>query len=201
MTLQGLFRIRAAALVLPVALAAFMAGIYLLPPGAVATLRYERAAVLAGEAWRLVSAHFVHFDAPHLWWNVAGVLLVGFLFAREYSPRQWLLVLLASTLAIDIGFLAFEPGLQWYLGFSGVLHGCAAAGLVAWLRRDRDPFTWLVVAVFAAKLTWEHAVGPLPFTAQSLSLPVIHEAHTYGAVGGLAAGLWLTRRTPARARL
>jgi len=148
-----------------------------------------------------VSAHFVHADAPHLWWNVAGVLLVGFLFASEYSARQWLLILATSTLAIDIGFLALEPGLQWYLGFSGVLHGCAAAGLVAWLRKERDPFTWLVVAVFAAKLAWEHTMGPLPFTSQSLSLPVIHEAHTYGAVGGLVAGLWLTRRTPSRAQL
>ena len=201
MTLVGLFRGRSAALALPLALAAFMAGIYLLPQGAIGVLRYERAAVLAGEAWRLVSAHFVHADGPHLWWNVAGVLLVGFLFASEYSPRQWLLILLTSTLAIDIGFLVFQPGLQWYLGFSGVLHGCAAAGLVAWLRQERDPFTWLVVAVFAAKLAWEHTMGPLPFTSQSLSLPVIHEAHTYGAVGGLVAGLWLTRRTPQRAQL
>ena len=201
MTLVGLFRNPPAALALPVALAAFMVGIYLLPQGAIGVLRYERAAVLAGEAWRLVTAHFVHANSPHLWWNVAGVLLVGFLFASEYSPRQWLLILLTSTLAIDIGFLVLEPGLQWYLGFSGVLHGCAAAGLVAWLRQDRDPFTWLVVAVFAAKLAWEHSMGPLPFTSQSLSLPVIHEAHTYGAIGGLVAGLWLTRRMPAPARL
>jgi membrane associated rhomboid family serine protease len=32
-------------------------------------------------------------------------------------------------------------------------------------------------------------------------MPVIHEAHTYGAIGGLVAGLWLTRRTAGRARL
>lgn len=201
MAVQRLFRIRAAAAALPVALAALLAGIYVLSPAATHVLRYERSAVLAGEAWRLVTAHLVHGDAPHLWWNVAGVLLVGFLFAREYSPRQWLMVLVASTLAIDLGFLLLEPGLEWYLGFSGVLHGCAAAGLVAWLREERDPFTWLVVAVFVAKLAWEHAVGPLPFTSQSLSMPVIHEAHTYGAVGGAAAGLWFTRRTAGGGRL
>jgi rhomboid family GlyGly-CTERM serine protease len=201
MALHRVFRLRATALALPVALAAVLAGIYLLPPAAIFVLRYERAAVLAGEAWRLVTAHLVHGDGPHLGWNVAGVLLVGFLFARDYTPRQWLMVLGASTLAIDLGFLLLEPGLQWYLGFSGVLHGCAAAGLVAWLREERDPFTWLVVAVFAAKLAWEHVVGPLPFTSQSLSMAVIHESHTYGAIGGGAAGLWLTRRTAGRARL
>jgi membrane associated rhomboid family serine protease len=55
--------------------------------------------------------------------------------------------------------------------------------------------------LFAAKLAWEHFAGPLPFTAASLELPVVHEAHTYGAVGGVLAGLWLTRRTPRPASL
>jgi rhomboid family GlyGly-CTERM serine protease len=103
--------------------------------------------------------------------------------------------------ATDLGFLLFEPQLEWYVGFSGVLHGLMAAGLVAWLRATRDAVTWIVVVLFAAKLAWEHVAGPLPFTAQSLSMPVVHEAHTYGAVGGLVAGLWLGRRTPRPASL
>jgi rhomboid family GlyGly-CTERM serine protease len=169
--------------------------------GALPVLRYERSAVLAGEAWRLVTGHLVHADAAHLGWNVVGVLLVGVLFAREYSPVQWLVVLLASVAAIDLGFLLLEPRLEWYVGFSGVLHGWMAAGLVAWLHRSRDPLTWLVAALFMAKLAWEHYAGALPFTAESLSLPVVHEAHTYGAIGGLLAGLWFTRRSYLRAPL
>ena len=160
-------------------------------------LQYERAAVLAGEAWRLVTGHLVHADAAHLGWNLLGVLIVGYLFAREYTGRQWLLVLAASTVATGLGFLLLEPQLETYVGFSGLLHGCMAAGLVAWLRGPRDTITWAVAALFAAKLAWEHLVGPLPFTSSSLSLPVIHEAHSYGAVGGLVAGLLLTPR-PAR---
>jgi rhomboid family GlyGly-CTERM serine protease len=122
------------------------------------------------------------------------VLIVGFLFTREYTARQWLGILLASLAAIDAGFLLLEPELEWYVGFSGVLHGLMAAGLVAWLRSTRDPVTWFVTVLFAAKLAWEHYAGALPFTAGSLSLPVVHEAHTYGAVGGLAAALWLVRQ-------
>jgi rhomboid family GlyGly-CTERM serine protease len=164
-------------------------------------LRYDRAAVLAGEVWRLVTGHLVHADAAHLGWNLLGVLIVGFLFAREYTGRQWLLVLAASTIATGLGFLLLEPGLVRYVGFSGVLHGCMAAGLVAWLRGPRDSITWTVTALFAAKLGWEHLVGPLPFTSSSLSLPVIHEAHSYGAAGGLVAGLALAWRRPGTASL
>jgi rhomboid family GlyGly-CTERM serine protease len=182
---------------LPAALAAVLVLAQLGGSGKLSALRYERAAVLDGEAWRLVTGHLVHADLRHLGWNLLGVLIVWGLFGRDYREREWLVILIASTAATSLGFLLFEPGLEWYVGFSGVLHGCMAAGLVAWLRTSRDPFTWLVTGLFVAKLAWEHAVGALPFTAGSISLPVIHEAHSYGAIGGLAAGLLLTRRAPA----
>jgi hypothetical protein len=59
--------------------------------------------------------------------------------------------------------------------------------------------TALVATVFAAKLTWEHFAGPLPFTAGSLDLPVVHQSHSYGAVGGLVAAIVLLWRGAAPA--
>ncbi len=64
-----------------------------------------------------------------------------------------------------------------------------AAGLCAWLWRTPDALTALVAVLFALKLGWEHFMGALPFTAATLAMPVIHEAHTYGAIGGAAAAL------------
>lgn len=182
---------------LPALLAVLLVALFAAGTAVTDALRYERGAVFAGQAWRLVSGHLVHFDLAHLGWNIAGLVLVWFLFAREYTPYGWFVILMASTVAIDLGFLAFEPGLEWYVGFSGVLHGCMAAGLVAWIRRERDLLTVAVAVLFGAKLLWEHAYGPLPFAGGSLGVPVVHEAHTYGAVGGAAAGLWLTRGRPA----
>ena len=158
------------------------------------TLRYERAAVCAGQVWRLATAHLTHVDTVHLAWNLAGLALVAWLFAREFGVREWILILTASTIAVDLGFLVFEPQLEWYVGFSGVLHGLMAAGLCAWLLRSRDGLTMLVAGLFALKLGWEHFAGALPFTASTLTVPVIHTAHTYGAVGGAAAAIWLLRR-------
>jgi rhomboid family GlyGly-CTERM serine protease len=183
---------------LPGVLAALLVALFVAGPDVLAVLRYERAAVLGGEAWRLVTAHLVHFDLAHLAWNLAGLALVWFLFAQSFTPRGWLIILIASTVAIDLGFLCVERRLEWYVGFSGVLHGCMAAGLVAWLRTERDALTALVAALFAAKLAWEHAVGPLPFTAGTMTLPVVYQAHTYGAIGGALAALVLVgRRTSA----
>lgn len=191
MALERLLRFRAADWAIPAGLALLMLGLGAAGPDATDRLRYERAGILDGELWRLATGHLVHGDGLHLAWNLLGVLIVWWLVAREYSPRQWLLILAVSTAGTDLGFLLFERDLDWYVGFSGVLHGCLAAGLVAWVRGTRDWVTWLVAGLFAAKLAWEHWAGPLPFTGASISLPVVHEAHTYGAVGGVLAALWL----------
>jgi rhomboid family GlyGly-CTERM serine protease len=187
----------------PLALALVLVAVQLLGAPARETLPYDRAAILAnGEYARLVTAHFFHYDLPHLAWNLAGLALVAALFAREFDLRGWLAILVASTIAVDLGFLVFEPQLQWYVGFSGVLHGLMAAGLCAWLWRTPDAITALVAGLFACKLGWEHLAGPLPFTASTLALPVIHQAHTYGAIGGAVAALWiLWRQRPAEASI
>jgi rhomboid family GlyGly-CTERM serine protease len=179
----------------PCALAAVLVVLQLLGPDAATTLPYERDAILArGDYARLVTGHFYHYDFAHLGWNLAGLALVAWLFLREYSTGQWLAILAASTAAVDLGFLVLEPQLAWYVGFSGVLHGLMAAGLVAWLLRERDTVTAIVAVAFALKLGWEQVAGPLPFTAHTLAIPVVVAAHTYGAIGGAVAGAWITLR-------
>ena len=164
-------------------------------------LRYERDAVLAGgEYLRLLTAHLCHFDLAHLGWNLAGLGLVAWLFVCEYTVREWLLVLVASIVVIDAGFLLLEPQLGWYVGFSGVLHGLMAAGLLSWWQRQRDAVTIVVTVVFAGKLAWEHAYGALPFTAGTLAVPVVHAAHSYGALGGAAAAALICGRRRRGAR-
>src|SRR4026207_2303069 len=136
-------------------------------------LRYERAAVLSGEAWRLLTGHLVHADLSHLLWKGVGRAPASVLFAGDYSPGEWIAVMLASTAAIDLGFLAFEPQIEWYVGLSGVLHGFMTAGPAAGPRGRRDPLTVSIAAIFIGKLIWEHLRGPLAFTAESLTVPVI----------------------------
>lgn len=156
-------------------------------------LRYEREAVLQGEYWRLLTGHLVHGSWLHLWLNCAGVALLVALFPDHYSPRQWLLIALLSLIAIDLGFVFWEPQLGWYVGLSGILHGALAAGAMAWWRHETKRLAAALSVIFAGKLLWEQWQGALPLSG---GLAVVVDAHLYGALGGVIAGtiLWMNTR-------
>jgi rhomboid family GlyGly-CTERM serine protease len=163
-------------------------------------LAYDRALILAGEYWRLLTGHLVHGTFFHLLINAAGLVLVTVLFPRDYSLWGWAIIVMTAVAAIDLGFVFYEPQLLWYVGLSGVLHGALAAGALALWRNDSRRLALVVTGVFTAKLVWEQLAGPLPFSSD---IPVIVDAHLYGAIGGTVAGLglWLldqpSRRLPA----
>lgn len=159
-------------------------------------LRYQRDAILGGEWWRLVTAHVVHLGWAHLALNLLGLALMWALFATDYTPRQWLIILASSIIVIDAGFLLLNPNLVWYVGLSGALHGVMAAGTVAHWRR-REPDAWILAVFLVVKLAYEQAVGVMPYSAKSAGGPVVVDAHLYGAIGALFAVAALTlRRKP-----
>jgi len=156
-------------------------------------LRYDRAALASGELWRLLSAHLVHLNFRHACVNVLGLALLWALFARDYTPRQWLLITCAAIAAIDAGLWLWDSTLPWYVGSSGALHGVMAAGTLAHLRR-RDLDSWILAIILVAKLTYEQLAGSMPFAGDAHT---IVDAHFYGAVGGLALAFLLrSRREP-----
>ena len=155
-------------------------------------LRYERAAILDGEIWRLATAHWVHGDLEHLLLNLLGASIITSLFTRTYRPAQWVWILIASVCAIDIGFLICEPQLEWYVGVSGALHGALAAGTVAWWRRESGPLTIALTAIVVGKLAWEQWHGA---SLLADDMTVIVNSHLYGAIGGLIAAIVVELRT------
>jgi rhomboid family GlyGly-CTERM serine protease len=153
-----------------------------------ALLRYERSALADGEWWRLLSAHLVHLDLRHALLNVGGLALVWALFARDYSPKAWLAIVLGAIAAIDAGLWLGDSTVQWYVGSSGALHGALAAGVLAHVRKG-EPHGWLLAGLLAAKLLYEQAVGALPFSGSD---PVVVDAHLYGVAGGAAVAALLS---------
>lgn len=148
--------------------------------------RYDRDALAAGEYWRLVSGHLVHLGWGHLWPNVAALVVISLLFEGTLRSADWLFTALVAGGAIDLGLFFLDPGVRWYVGLSGVLHGLVAAGALAFLLR-RHVLGAILGAALSAKLVFEQTVGPVPLTAGAVGGPVIVAAHLYGAAGGLLA--------------
>lgn len=151
-------------------------------------LRWDRAALAAGQVWRLLSGHVVHLDLQHAVLNVVGLLLIWMLFAGAFSRAQWLAIVVAGVAAVDLGLWLVNVELQWYVGASGVLHAAMAAGIV---RRiiERDAIAWVLGVLGIAKLLQEHFVGALPFTASGAL--IVTDAHLYGALAGMICGVVL----------
>ncbi len=156
-----------------------------------AWLRYDREQLAAGELWRLLTAHLIHLDLEHAALNSLGLVLMWALFARDYTPRQWVLILLTAIAAVDAGLWLRSSTVLWYVGSSGALHGIMAAGTLAHLRR-RDLDGWLLTAFIIIKLSYEQSTGALPFADGGAG--VVVDAHLYGALGGLAVAAILEPR-------
>jgi len=156
-----------------------------------AGLRYERDAIEAGQWWRLVTAHLVHLDLEHTLLNLLGLVMMWALFARDFRPRQWLIIVTAVVLAIDAGLWFRDTQIHWYVGASGALHGFMAAGTLAHVRRG-DLDGWILAVFIVLKLGYEQWSGALPFSDSGV--PVVVNAHLYGALGGVIAAAGLKPR-------
>ena len=161
-------------------------------------LRYDRAAIAAGELWRLISGHFVHLGWSHLLLNVLGLVLVWYLVAARFSPARWLAISALTIAGIDAGFWWLEPQLAWYVGLSGLLHGLLAAGIVAGMRLLHKE-AWLLGVIVGAKIVYEQLVGPLPGSEASTGGGVIVAAHLYGALTGAVVGAVMPIRVAPKA--
>ena len=163
-------------------------------PGA---LDYDRAAIGGGEWWRLLSAHYVHLNTPHLAMNLLALTLVIALLRTACRALTWFVAYAAMALAVSAALLAFEPQLMRYAGASGVIHGLVAFGACLRLPVARTE-SLILLAGLAAKLAWEAGGGPLAGSEALIGAPVITASHRYGAIAGvvlaLALGAWRGHR-------
>jgi len=147
-------------------------------------LRFDREAILAGEYWRLFTAHLCHLGWQHWIMNIAGLLLIWALFGRLLNLGAWLLVLTTSALAVSGGLLWIDPQIRWYVGLSGVLHGLFIAGVITSISRG-ERSEYLLLAFVIGKLAWEQRFGALPGSESFAGGSVVVDAHLYGAIAGL----------------
>jgi rhomboid family GlyGly-CTERM serine protease len=173
-------------------------------PGAPAALEY-RADRLLDEPWRALLGHFVHIGWGHALLNVVAWVLLARVFDRELGVARQCVAVILSAIGISVLLVLFEPGVAWYRGASGVLHGLFFAGCATWLRQGvRGPAsqrlraTLLPLLLFAGgwiKLAFEQPLtATLPFSSW-LGAATVPQAHLFGAMCGTVLGaVWIRSR-------
>ena len=91
-------------------------------------LEYDRAALAAGEIWRLLSSHWTHYSVDHLFWDVLAFACLG--FACEARSRfRFLICVALAAVVIPLAVWFCLPGMTVYRGLSGL--DSALLGLLA----------------------------------------------------------------------
>ena len=149
-------------------------------------LRWDRVALTEFDWWRLWTGHLIHASWPHVGLNLMGLVLIAWLFPEPKSLREHCLRFAWLALFISVAMFSL-PDLGWYVGLSGVLHGSFVFGLW-WLWRRGDRLALVLLLGLLFKLGWEHLHGPLTSDEDLVGVPVLTQAHSFGAIG---AGIWL----------
>jgi rhomboid family GlyGly-CTERM serine protease len=153
-------------------------------------LLFDRTALAQGELWRAWTAHWVHFSASHLLWNLAAIIPAGAWL--EHRHPGWLLrhTLLATPLVSLLLYFA-EPAMQRYGGLSALATSIvtlAALTLVFSARPDRMAGVMLLLLV-TGKIAYDltHATALFSRFDAPLVRPSVF-AHAAGAA--VALSLW-----------
>ena len=157
-------------------------------PDSVALFRFDRADVAPGQLWRVMTGNFLHLGVAHLLMNLAGLALLGIAGRNLFSGYQWAIILLFSLLGTGVGLYFLSPGITWYVGLSGVLHGLILALCVA-LIAHQPRIALGIAVVVVGKLLWEQWQGAIPLTSQLAGGTVVVDAHLYGSLAGVLAAL------------
>jgi rhomboid family GlyGly-CTERM serine protease len=162
-------------------------------PGAEAALVFDRGALAAGQWWRLLTGHWVHWSAQHLVWDVGTFVALG-AACEMRSRRRFAACTLGSALAISAAVFFLLPALSQYGGLSGI--DCALFALLgAELWREQRHADARIAAGLAAalcvalalKVGFEWLTGGTVFVADlGASIVPVPAAHVAGAAVGLA---------------
>lgn len=163
--------------------------------GPFAQLVLDRAS--PAEAWRWLTAHFIHVGTGHLLWNLAALALLGAVieFGGRGARDLWPAVL-TGALAVSLWFFLVDRS-PFYCGLSGVLNTL----LIVALARSHPPLAaqdresgarggavtvllWLIGAGAFAKAGYELWTGAALLTDHPW--PAAPGAHLAGLTAGCA---------------
>ena len=154
-------------------------------------LQYDRSAIAAGEVWRIITSHWIHWSFDHFLWCVITFVALGAVCERINREGFILSVLLSAILIPAFSWFA-DPAMELYRGLSGL---CSTVFMVAALQMMRQALAennrWglvlpaCAVLLFLGKIFFEFANGSAVFVHNSDIFTPVPQVHLAGCLIGL----------------
>lgn len=152
--------------------------------GLTSVLIYDRARILEGQYWRLLTANLVHFEGRHLVYDLSAFGVLGTLL-ESLNRRRFGLLLLVMSVAIGLFLVTVKTDLAYYGGLSALAYGSgyylALVG-TGW-SRPWNRLVWPVLLLLPLKLLLESR--GLLLLASFSSVKPVWESHAVGLVTAL----------------
>ena len=165
--------------------------------GAGEQFEYDRAAVEAGEVWRLLTSHLAHWSTDQMIWDGLAFAALAAICAARW-PKRFAIALGASAMAIPLFVHFFMPHIATYRGLSGIDSALFALAAVLTIADEKRAFAHggcalfivLLSIGFGAKIGYEVVTGSTFFVRELapnvIPLPL---AHVVGAAAGVLSSL------------
>ena len=135
--------------------------------------------------YTMFTSIFVHSGYVHLFYNLFGLLLFGFIAERLIGWKWYTILILVSIGFSEIGYIFLSNPFIGAVGISGVIYGIM--GLIAALKPKMIVYTpYGPLPMVIAIVIWA-AVEILMLGANDM---VGHSAHLFGLIGGILFGLF-----------
>lgn len=140
---------------------------------------------LRPQVYRLISLQFVHEGAPHICFNILGLVAYGSIFEFWHGP---LFTFAVFETAAVIGTLGqnFQYPFDYLIGCSGGVYGLIGANLANLLLNAKQIDTPLFISI-GAGLTGQHLIDALLYVF-AFNPHQAYSAHFYGWLVGLLLG-------------
>ncbi len=159
-------------------------------PRLTSLFQYDRAAVLGGELWRVLTCQWTHWNFSHVVWDALVFLALGALCEQVCRATVIACVAVSAVLIPIAGALAL-PQMHYYRGLSGLdsaLFVLLAVQLIR-MNRSRDRVIATAAAAglgaFALKTVYECVTGSIIFVQPEFLFTPVPLAHIVGGAIGL----------------
>jgi rhomboid family GlyGly-CTERM serine protease len=141
--------------------------------------RFQQDWFQQAEFWRIITAHWIHFNWQHLLLNGLGLVLCVAIARPTWSMNRWIVYNILLAVGISMLFTWLNPELDWYVGYSGVLFGVFLLAAIELFKTERVIALLLGIGV-CIKVILEQNSSVTVTSSEFIGVPVIIDAHLYG---------------------